>query len=156
MATLNAQRGVWNCVSDMDKDTYGRILWHCDDLARDQIKKGLAHTMTITKNPAPEPMQALQREAMKNKVGIWAHGIPAFVLTSAHSVSEIPFQKETYDRFVSTTDGHSQKVPHSKAYEQCEKICYDPAGSARQSCVVYVDFKVRYGEGKPDCLKLKW
>ena len=33
LGTLNAQRGVWNCTSDMKKDFYGRILWNCKDLA---------------------------------------------------------------------------------------------------------------------------
>lgn len=152
-ATLNAQRGSWDCRSDGGKDTYGRILWKCDDLAESQLSKGLAHTMTVTKHGAEERLQAIQRKAMKEKRGIWAHGIPKYILTSAHSLDESPSKSKTYDRFVSTSDGHSDKVKHARVLPACTKICYSPqADDPSPSCITYVNFKQRYGEGKPSCL----
>ena len=160
MATLNAQRGVWHCKSKMEKDTYGRILWHCDDLAISQISQGYAHAMTIDQNPAAKFLLQAQKKAQKGKKGFWAKGIPNFILTSAHSIDEKVFKSsKTYDRFVSALDGHSEKVTHSKDYKTCTEVCYDPlskysSDSSKQSCISYVNFKNRYGANKPDCLKV--
>ena len=160
MATLNAQRGVWHCKSAMDKDTYGRILWHCDDLAISQIAKGYAHAMTIDKKPAARFLLEAQEKAQKNKIGFWAKGIPNFILTSAHSMKEKAFKSsKTYDRFVSAKDGHSEKVLHRNNYSACSEVCYDPLNphaqdKSKDSCISYVNFKNRYGANKPDCLKV--
>lgn len=152
-ATLNAQRGSWNCVSSGEKDTYGRILWKCDDLAASQLERGLAHTMTVTRHGAEEQFQSIQRAAMAAKRGIWAHGVPKYILTSAHSLDEDFGKQQTYDRFVSTVDGHSEKVAHSRVSEPCSQICYSPdPNDATSSCIIYVNFKERYGDGKPPCL----
>ena len=148
MATLNARRGVWRCTSDMSKDGYGRILWHCPGLAVDQIRKGLAHAMTVTKDAADPRFLEAQREAIKNRAGMWAHGVPDFVLTSTHSMTEDSRRKTTYNRLVSTKDGHSEKWIHSDSYKECQKVCHETGG-----CMIYVDFKRRYGSGKAACLK---
>ena len=125
LATLNARRGVWHCVSkDMAKDTYGRILWHCRDLAVDQIRKGFAHAMSVNNDPAASEFLAAQRDAIKNRRGMWAHGVPAYVLTSLHSVSEGGGPSgRTYNRVVSTDDGHSAKWRHNDAYKLCQWVC---------------------------------
>jgi endonuclease YncB( thermonuclease family) len=125
-ATYNAQRGVWHCESeDLSTDTYGRILWHCKDLAIDQIRRGLAHAMTVTADPSPPEFLAAQADAIKNRRGMWAHGVPDFILTSTHSTSEGGGRDgRTYNRLVSTKDGHSEKWQHADAYGECEKVCH--------------------------------
>lgn len=127
MATMNARRGVWHCVSaDLARDGYGRILWYCDDLARDQISKGFAHAMSIDHTPASPELLALQREAIAAKRGMWAHGVPEFVLTSLHSAGEYATkQKALYNRLVSTRDGHSDPWTHHDTYHECQKICHE-------------------------------
>ncbi len=120
-ATLNAARGVWSCKSDFDTDTYGRTLWYCRDLAIDQIRRGLAHALSINYDPADPDFMAAQRQAMANKRGIWAHGIPAYVLTSLHSISE--GRNPAYNRLVSTRDGHSAKWAHNNNYVECQNVC---------------------------------
>ena len=125
MATYNAQRGVWNCESDGSTDTYNRILWYCKDLAVDQVKRGLAHAMTVTDEPAKPELVAAQNDAIKNRRGIWAHGVPEFVLTSLHSASEGGGSDgRTYNRMVSSKDGHSEKWLHQDNYAECDKVCH--------------------------------
>lgn len=122
-ATLNARRGVWHCTTGDETDTYGRLLVECPDLAVDQIRKGLAHAMNVDDTPArPEYLRA-QREAIAARRGMWAHGVPAFVLTSLHSVAEDPGRDEAYNRMVSTRDGHSEKWRHTDAYPECSWQC---------------------------------
>ena len=58
MATLNGRRGGWRCDSDLDRDTYGRALFDCPQLVLDQLRKGLAHTMTVTAESAAAPLVA--------------------------------------------------------------------------------------------------
>lgn len=125
MATTNGRNGVWHCESkDLAKDTYGRILWYCQDLAVDQIRKGLAHAMTVTSEPAKPELLAAQREAIKNRRGMWAHGVPEYVLTSLHSAAEGGGSDgRTYNRLVSTIDGHSEKWLHTDRYGECDKVC---------------------------------
>ena len=125
MATYNAQKGVWNCTSDLSQDTYGRTLWVCEDLAIDQIRKGLAHAMTVTDDPSPKAFLDAQKEAIENKRGMWAHGVPEYVLTSLHSKSEGGGSDgKTYNRLVSSSDGHSLKWLHNDNYGECAKICH--------------------------------
>lgn len=122
-ATLNARRGVWHCTTDGEPDTYGRLLVECPDLAVDQIRKGLAHAMNVDDAPArPEYLRA-QRSAIAARRGMWAHGVPAFVLTSIHSITEDPSNERAYNRMVSTRDGHSEKWGHTDTYAQCTWQC---------------------------------
>lgn len=124
MATLNARRGVWHCTSDLRKDTYGRILWDCPDLARDQIRKGLAHALSINQDPANAEYLQIQQDAMSRKVGMWAKGTPDFVVTSLHSAAEAQEgNKPHYNRVVSTKDGHSLRWEHREVYNECDKVC---------------------------------
>ncbi len=146
-AALNARQGEWHCESDLNKDGYGRILWHCEDLIQDDIRKGLAHAMTVTADPASPKQLELQALAQKEKLGMWAKGIPPFVLTSLHSADE-GAGADTYNRLISTVDGHTEKWKHQDLYKDCEWICH-PSGA----CMLYVGFQRRYGPSQAECLK---
>lgn len=130
LGTLNGRRGTWHCTSDLKTDTYGRILWWCPDLAVDQVRKGLAHAMSVTKDPAKPELVAAQKEAIAARRGMWAHGVPDFVLTSLHSIDERPGDKPAYNRLVSSVDGHSKKWEHRDAYAECDVLCYPSAKPA--------------------------
>ncbi len=124
-ATLNARRGVWHCTSDMHKDVYGRILWDCPDLVVDQVQKGLAHVMIVGRPSAPPEYLAAQKAAIEAGVGIWAKGVPSYILTSTHSAAEEWGKgKKPYNRLVSTADGMSVKWLHNNVYEPCENVCF--------------------------------
>ena len=123
MATLHARRGKWVCKSDGKTDTYGRMLTFCPGLAKSLIERGLAHAMTVTDKPSPKALLKAQRQAMQAKRGIWAHGRPAFVLTSLHSVEEDVEGRGTYNRLVSSHDGHSVKWRHTDKYTECQTVC---------------------------------
>lgn len=158
-ATRNARRDGWHCITGNSTDTYGRLLSVCMDLAVDQVEKGLAHVMTVTSEPADSKLVRAQEEAIRNGRGMWALGVPEFILTSLHSLDETPNQKETYNRFVSTKDGHSVIVVHKNTYKDCEEVCESPStGSAlstlgEKSCMTYVGFKNRFGPRRAACLK---
>lgn len=125
MATLNARRGQWECTTDGDKDGYGRILVNCPGLAEDQIRKGYAHVMTVTDDGGNPAYIAAQKEAKEARRGMWAHGIPDYVLTSIHSAEEDTSGRGTYNRLVSTEDGHSLKWRHDTRYKECERVCFE-------------------------------
>ena len=123
MATLHARNGSWSCESDGKTDTYGRLLAWCQTLAVDQVRLGYAHAMSIDDSPArPEVLEA-QAEAIAAKRGMWAHGVPEFVLTSLHSAEEDVEGRGTYNRLVSTADGHSIKWKHNNTYKECSNVC---------------------------------
>lgn len=147
MATLNARRGVWRCTSDLRRDGYGRTLWDCPDLALDQVRKGLAHAMTITDDPAPAHLLAAQQAAIAEQRGMWAKGVPTHVLTSLHSNDE-GYEGTTYNRLVSVQDGHSVKWLHKDNYPECHEVCHE--GGA---CMVYVTMNRRYGGTRAACLR---
>ncbi|MBN4077388.1 thermonuclease family protein [Sulfobacillus acidophilus] len=161
LGTKNARKGIWHCNLKGGIDTYGRMLWNCQDLAEDQIRKGLAHAFSVDKNAANESLLEIQQAAIKNKVGMWEHGVPNYILTSAHSLDERPSATRTYNRFISTKDGSSFKYYHSDVYEECTNICHIPTKAEEEvneeadipSCMVYVNFKRRYGRGRAECLK---
>ncbi len=121
-ATYNARRGVWHCTSEGELDTYGRVLLDCPDLAVDQIRKGFAHAMNIDDTPSrPEYIRA-QLEAIQNRAGMWAHGVPSFVVTSLHSHDEDSRPVHS-NRMVSTRDGHSERWEHTDIYSECTWQC---------------------------------
>jgi len=127
MATLNGRRGVWRCDSDLNRDTYGRALFDCPQLVLDQLRKGLAHAMTVTADSAPAPLLQAQNEAKEARRGMWAHGIPGWILTSLHSADENPEYSTAYNRVISTLDGHSEKWMHTERYKECQEICVHDA-----------------------------
>jgi endonuclease YncB( thermonuclease family) len=124
MATLHARRGKWTCKTDGKTDTYGRMLTFCPGLGKSLIERGLAHAMTVTDEPGRKEFLDAQREAMQARRGIWAHGIPPFVLTSLHSAEEDVSGRGTYNRLVSTADGHSVKWKHENHYKECDNVCH--------------------------------
>ncbi|MCA9697257.1 MAG: hypothetical protein KC431_07015 [Myxococcales bacterium] len=123
MATYNGRDGVWECTTDGKTDTYGRILVWCPKLAEDQVRKGYAHVMSIDDNPGDATLIAAQQDAIAAHRGIWAHGVPEFILTSIHSKEEDVDGKGTYNRLVSSADGHSVKWRHSDRYRECDDVC---------------------------------
>ncbi|MCA9714486.1 MAG: hypothetical protein KC468_07345 [Myxococcales bacterium] len=127
MATLNARRGVWECTNTGETDTYNRALIHCPGLAEDQIRKGLAHVMSVTDDPGAAHLIEAQKEAIAARRGIWAHGVPDFVLTSLHSADESvgrAARERNYNRLVSSVDGHSVKWLHQDDYAECDRACH--------------------------------
>lgn len=124
MATYNARDQVWECTTDGKTDGYGRMLVFCPGLAKDQIRKGLAHAMSIDDAPADAELMAAQREAMAARRGIWAHGVPDYVLTSLHSIEEDTEDHGVYNRLVSSADGHSVKWRHEVKYDECARVCH--------------------------------
>lgn len=123
MATRHASQGVWNCETDGETDTYGRMLLWCPDLAESQVRNGFAHAMSVSDGPADEKLLAAQRDAIAAKRGIWAHGVPELILTSIHSIEEDVEGRGTYNRLVSSEDGHSIKWKHESRYEECARVC---------------------------------
>jgi endonuclease YncB( thermonuclease family) len=122
LGTMNARKGIWHCTSEGNRDGYGRVLWDCPDLSIDQLRKGLAHAMTVTKHGAPPALVAAQSEAIMHKRGIWAHGVPPFVITSTHSADEWR-GKNPYNRLISSVDGHTEKWNHTNTYDECQVLC---------------------------------
>ena len=124
MATYNARDHVWECTTDGKTDGYGRMLVFCPGLAKDQIRKGFAHAMSVDDTAADAELLAAQREAIAARRGIWAHGVPDYVLTSLHSIEEDTEDRGVYNRLVSTVDGHSVKWKHEVKYEECARVCH--------------------------------
>ena len=124
-ATWHARRGVWHCGTDERRDGYGRLLLDCPDLAVSQIGRGFAHAMQINDRPSNPAYLRAQRGAQEARRGIWAHGIPGFVLTSIHSLDEDPRREWHYNRRVSTRDGHSESRQHRETYRECQWVCED-------------------------------
>lgn len=124
-ATNHGKHGTWHCNTDGETDTYGRVLMDCPDLVVSQIRNGFAHAMNVDDTPSrPEYLRA-QQEAIRERRGMWAHGVPNFVLTSLHSNDEDPERTDpSYNRLISTRDGHSEKWEHGDNYGECEWVCY--------------------------------
>jgi endonuclease YncB( thermonuclease family) len=124
LATAHARKGVWECETDGKTDTYGRILVSCPALAEDLVRRGLAHVLTVSDEPGDPKLVAAQAEAIAARRGLWSHGVPDFILTSIHSVEEDTDGTGTYNRLVSTEDGHSVKWKHENRYAECSKVCH--------------------------------
>ncbi len=123
MATVHARRGTWHCSFDGNFDGYGRAALDCPDLAVDLIRHGYAMAYQVDDHPArPEYLRA-QREAIREGRGIWAHGVPEFVMTSVHSFDEDRDREWHYNRLISTRDGHSESMQHRETYASCEWVC---------------------------------
>lgn len=123
MATMHARRGSWHCSWDGNADTYGRATLDCPDLAVDLIRLGYAMAYTIDDRPSrPEYLRA-QQEAMRARRGMWAHGIPEFIMTSVHSFDEDGSREWAYNRLISTNDGHSESMRHRDNYGECQWVC---------------------------------
>lgn len=124
MATYFARDNVWECTTDGKTDGYGRMLVLCPGLAKEQIRRGFAHAMSVDDAPASAELLAIQREAIAARRGIWAHGVPDYVLTSLHSIEEDVEDDGVYNRLVSSADGHSVKWSHETKYDECQNVCH--------------------------------
>ncbi len=123
--TFFARRGVWHCFSDNGhRGTYGRLLLRCPDLAMALIQRGFAHAMQIDDTPSPPEYLRAQQDAIEHHRGMWAHGVPDFIVTSLHSPREDPTYEHSYNRLVSTRDGHSEKWEHTDDYSECQMVCH--------------------------------
>lgn len=124
-ATAHARRGSWHCTGDGSRDGYGRLLLDCPDLVVSQIRHGYAHAYNIDDTPSrPEYLRA-QQEAIRERRGMWAHGVPDYIMTSIHSADEDPSREFHYNRLVSTHDGHTESMRHHDTYGECTWVCND-------------------------------
>ena len=123
LAYRHGQRGTWHCTTDGNADTYGRLLLDCPDLAMSEIGHGYAGAMQIDDSPSrPEYLHA-QQDAIAARRGMWAHGVPEFVMTSVHSYDEDRDRSLHYNRRISTLDGHTESMEHSDTYDLCQWVC---------------------------------
>ena len=103
-----------------------RRLWPhvgpCPDLVVDQVSKGLAHVYNVDDSPSKPEYVRAQIEAQKAERGMWAKGVPEFILTSTHSAAE-GLGDKTYNRLISTRDGHTEKWKHQETYRECQWVC---------------------------------
>ena len=151
IATSSAEIAVtreWNCRWDGKADGYGRMLIDCPDLSKEMIRQGHGMAFTVEGEADPELLKA-QRQAQKEKKGMWAKGVPAGIVSSLHSAHE---KDQVYNRVVDTRSGAAKEMPHAKVYETCQEVCVGEGKAA--SCLVYVPFEARYRD-KPECLKVK-
>ena len=140
-----AESQVWECVAQEERDRYKRMLVRCPDLIKAMISSGYGHLFEIGQDPHFEDVK-LQKKAMVSKKGMWKKGAPPVVLTSVHSIDE-GSNPTTYNRFVKTTTGRAEKFHHTNQVKSCQWVCHQGA------CMLYVPFKNRYGDRRPDCLK---
>lgn len=145
-ATQLARNGKWHCVTEGEKDRYGRIVATCDDLAIALIEAGYAHAYSMDETPAERAYIRAQKKAQRGAKGMWKYGIPEYIITSLHSADE--GAQKTYNRLISTADGHTEQWFHEDSYETCEIVCADD-----DSCMVYVPFEERYGSNRAECLR---
>jgi endonuclease YncB( thermonuclease family) len=124
-ATYNGRRGTWHCTTDGSTDTYGRVLMDCPDLAVDQIRNGLAHAYQVDDTPSRPAYLRAQQEAIRNRRGMWAHGVPDYIMTSVHSADEDLGREWHYNRLVSVRDAHSESMRHQNTYDECSWVCND-------------------------------
>jgi endonuclease YncB( thermonuclease family) len=146
--TARARSEEWVCTTQPGTGGYGRILVTCEDLRLKMISEGLAHLFFIDAAPDPE-LVAAQHAAQAARRGIWARGVPDFIVTSIHSQAEYTDRpdKKAYNRICNTRTGVADVVTHGAVFNTCDAWCHGG------SCMVYVPFEVRYGERRPLCLR---
>ncbi|GEJ59331.1 thermonuclease family protein [Anaeromyxobacter diazotrophicus] len=138
---------TWRCATGGAEDRYHRLLVACPDAAAELVGSGLAMVYAVDR-PAEPRLLALQREAQRRGLGMWAKGVPPAIPTSLHSIEENG-GGPTYDRVVDTRSGAARPQAHRRAYRTCEEVCTG-AGAGR-ACMVYVPFERRYRH-RPACL----
>ena len=153
-ATDAVRNGSWSCVLEKEKDSYGRLLATCDDLAIALIEKGLAHAYSVDENDAKKTYLESQTQAQKDKIGMWRDGVPEYIITSLHSANEREQasgdkEQATYNRLINTKTGATKKMYHHNNYATCEKVCLEN----EKSCMIHVPYHDRYGSKRPGCLK---
>jgi micrococcal nuclease len=143
--------GLWTCSTDGQQDHYGRLLVDCPGLTLAVVASGFGHLFAIDEPAQPDALAA-QAGAQAARLGIWAKGVPAAIVSSLHSADEpsegTGAESPIYNRVVSTIDGSSTQLTHAELYTACQEVCLEQAGS----CLVYVPFEQRYGAGRAQCL----
>jgi endonuclease YncB( thermonuclease family) len=131
-------------------DRYGRLLAECPEAAAALVRAG--HGMVFSLDGSADPaLLSLQREAQRDRAGMWAGGAPPLVPTSLHSAAEPdPGPTGAYDRIVDTRTGVAAARPHARTYRTCEEICL--GDGADRACLIYVPFERRYRD-RPACLR---
>jgi endonuclease YncB( thermonuclease family) len=142
-----AARSPWRCTTAGAEDRYHRLLVACPEAAAELVAGGLAMVYAVDR-PAEPRLLALQRKAQRQRLGMWAKGVPPEIPTSLHAVGENG-GGATYDRVVDTRTGAALKRAHGHAYRTCQEVCV--GGGADRACMVYVPFERRYRH-RPSCL----
>ena len=145
-ATTMAKSKTWQCTTQPGSGGYGRIRVSCPGLREALLAGGLAHVFTVG-DSAPKALLEIQRKAIQSENGMWKGGAPSGIVTSVHSLDEKPNQTETYNRVVDPTTGQGTKRPHTETHKACAWVCQEG------SCLLYVPYTQRYGEGRAACLK---
>ena len=141
---------VWECQVLPGGGGYGRELVDCPDLRRVMLAEGYAHLFLAGEGDTADPDDlAAQKQAQSAGLGIWAKGVPAGILTSLHSLDEKKEQQTTYNRVADTATGEALQHWHADTYRPCQEVCDPDAGS----CMLYVPYRERYGEGRAICLQ---
>ncbi|HXW59948.1 MAG TPA: nuclease, partial [Myxococcota bacterium] len=104
------------------------------------------HAFSVDGKQAQKKYLAKQRQAQNQGLGMWAGGVPEYIITSLHSASE--GARRTYNRLISTYDGSSYKMAHEDEYGTCESVCIEQDNS----CMIYVPYNSRYGSNRSSCL----
>ena len=142
-----ASSQVWECTTLPGGGGYGRELVDCPGLREAMLREGWAHVFAADGTP-PEKDLEDQAWAQQQGNGMWSKGVPAGIVTSLHSLDEKKGQTETYNRVADTVTGQAAKRMHSETYRTCQEVCVEDAGS----CMIYVPYRERYGEGRAYCL----
>ena len=138
---------AWECSLDEQKDHYGRYLMRCPKLTERMVSEGVAHIFEVSGDPSKE-LLALQQAAIDGRKGMWAKGAPEGLMTSIHSADEPHFKGQpAYNRVANLKTGWANKHFHQDKYQSCQWVCL------KGSCMLYVPFKQRYGDARPDCLR---
>ncbi len=145
-ASKVARSKAWHCFTKPGSGGYGRILASCPKLAETLIAKGLAHVFSMGASGDPKLLK-IQKIAIQRKRGIWAKGVPPYIVTSIHSASA--YRRRAYNRVLSTSTGGSLMYRHGDSYNTCGWVCL------RGSCMLYVPHRQRYGANKASCLIVK-
>lgn len=153
-ATEFVRSDEWECETQGDVDGYGRILVACPELRRQLVLRGLAHVYAYGDEEPDPDLVAAMLKAQNQRLGMWKYGVPRGIVTSVHSIDEKGDdedegggdRKESYNRIADTQTGKTFTVKHQKVFKPCDVFCH--AGS----CMLYIPFKMRYGDDKPACV----
>ena len=143
----------WQCTSLGSADGYGRILVDCPELKKRLVKDGLAHVFAYNEEPDPD-LVTLMLESQKDKRGMWQYGVPRGIVTSVHSIDEKKGEdddgpadsRKSYNRVADTATGKTFRFEHDAVFKPCDVFCH------LDSCLLYVPFKMRYGDARPACV----
>ena len=140
---------TWKCQTEGKRDGYGRALVACPAAAATLVRGG--HAMVYAVDTRPDPaLLALQREAQAARRGLWAGGVPPWIITSLHSTGEKKLKgKSPYDRLCDTRTGLTRLREHRSTYQTCQEVCVGEGPLI--SCMIYVPFERRYNN-RPGCL----